>query len=100
MKTILEGFKCLFRFSWLSTKLFLRFYLVQIAVIICLKIFGVSYISDTMTLGAMGFIASLIGIYTAEKIKRQNGTNNNGNNGAQEPTVITDDIAHQTTDRR
>jgi len=53
----------------LNTKFFLRLFLLQIVVIIAQKIYGVSYISDEMTLGAMGFIATLIGIYTAEKVK-------------------------------
>jgi hypothetical protein len=52
----------------LSTKFFIRLYLVMIAVIVGQKIYGVSYITDTMTLGAMGFITALIGIYTAEKV--------------------------------
>jgi hypothetical protein len=51
----------------LSTKFFLRLFLIQIAVITTQKILGVDYISDAMALGSMGFIAALIGIYTAEK---------------------------------
>lgn len=52
-----------------SKKAFLRLFLIQIFVIECLKIFGVSYISDKMALGAMGFVAALITVYTAGKKK-------------------------------
>lgn len=54
-------------FNFMSTKFFLRLFLLQIAVITTQKICGVAYISDAMALGSMGFIAALIGIYTAEK---------------------------------
>jgi len=36
-------------------------------VIVIQKCFGVSYISDTMTLGAMGFVAGLIALYNQDK---------------------------------
>lgn len=49
--------------SMLSKIFFIRLFLILIAVIIIQKIFGVSYISDGMTLGAMGFITALIAIY-------------------------------------
>jgi hypothetical protein len=42
--------------------------------IIGLKIWGVNYISDEMTLGAMVYISVLIGIYTTEKIKTNGKT--------------------------
>jgi hypothetical protein len=58
-------------FSILSKVFFIRLFLFQIAVIITLKIFGVSYISDGMTLGAMGFITALIGIYKVTKDVRK-----------------------------
>lgn len=54
-------------FEWISKKFWLRLYLFLIAVITVQKIAGVSYITDTMALGAMGFVAGLIGIYNARK---------------------------------
>ena len=62
--------------NFLSTKFFIRLFLIQIAIILILKICGVAYITDEMTLGAMGFIAVLIGLYTTEKIKK-NGEQKN-----------------------
>jgi hypothetical protein len=53
----------------LSTKFFLRLFLIQIAVIIGQKILGVDYISDTMALGAMVYITGLLTIYKLEKKK-------------------------------
>lgn len=65
MKKIKEFLKC----NWMSKKFWLRLFLFQIAIIISLKIAGVSYMSDTMTMGAMGFISALIGLYTVKDIK-------------------------------
>lgn len=59
--------KKLFKFNWLSTKFFLRLFLILIAIIISLKIAGISYITDTMALGAMGFISTLIGLDKLDK---------------------------------
>lgn len=53
--------------SFLSTKFFLRLYLLLIAGIMIMKMCGLNQISDGLTLGAMGFISVLIGLYTAEK---------------------------------
>ena len=50
-------------FNLLSKKFWIRLFLFLIAVIIAQKICGVSYITDSMTLGSMGFIATLIGLY-------------------------------------
>jgi len=65
--------KCFFTFGWLSKKFWLRFFLVQIAIIISMKIAGVNYISDAMTMGAMGFISALIGLYTVKKTDGNGG---------------------------
>ena len=54
-------------FKILSKKFFIRLFLILIAVIIIQKIAGVSYITDGMTLGSMGFIVSLIGLYSYGK---------------------------------
>lgn len=51
----------------LSSKSFIRVFLLLITIIITQKIAGVDYISDEMALGAMGFISVLIGLYTADK---------------------------------
>lgn len=53
----------------LTSKFFLRLFLILIAIIICQKISGVAYISDTMALGAMGFVAGLIALYNNDKHK-------------------------------
>lgn len=50
--------------DWMSKKFFIRLFLTLIAIIIIQKITGVSYISDEMTGLAMGFITSIIGLYT------------------------------------
>lgn len=50
-------------FNILSKKFWIRLFLFLISIIIVQKICGVSYISDSMTLGAMGFITALIGLY-------------------------------------
>lgn len=57
----------------LSSKNIIRFFLVLIAVIVVQKIFGVAYISDTMALGAMGFVAGLITLYNQDKRNGCNG---------------------------
>ena len=49
-------------FKYLSKKFFIRFFLILISIIIIQKIFGVSYISDGMALGAMAYVATLIGL--------------------------------------
>ena len=59
--------KRFFRFNWLSKSFFIRIFLVLIAVVVVQKIIGVAYISDTFALGAMGFIAGLIGLGNWEK---------------------------------
>jgi cadmium resistance protein CadD (predicted permease) len=51
----------------LQSKNWIRVFLGLIVVIIIQKILGVDYISDELTLGAMGFISVLIGLYTADK---------------------------------
>jgi hypothetical protein len=58
-------------FSLLSKKFFIRLFLVLIGIIIIQKIIGVSHITDTMTIGSMGFIVSIIGLYTAEKMREK-----------------------------
>jgi len=59
--------KGIMRFEFMSTKFFLRLFLILIAVIVLQKILGVSYISDTMALGAMGFVTSLVGLNKLDK---------------------------------
>lgn len=51
----------------LTSKFFIRLFLLLIAIIICQKIAGVAYISDTMALGAMGFVAGLIALHNNDK---------------------------------
>lgn len=55
----------------LNSKFFIRLFLILIAVIVVQKISGVAYISDTMALGAMGFVAGLIALYNNDKHKGQ-----------------------------
>jgi len=64
-------FKSLISFKWMSKKFWLRLFLTLIAVIMIMKILGVSYMSDTMTIGAMGFISVIIGIYNFDKAKNK-----------------------------
>lgn len=54
-------------FRFLSTKFWLRLFLLLIAIIVIQKCAGVGYISDTMALGAMGFVAGLIALYNSER---------------------------------
>lgn len=56
-------------FNWMTTKFWIRLFLTLIAVIIILKCIGVEYISDTLVLGAMGFVAGLIALYNNDKHK-------------------------------
>ena len=70
-----------FRFNWLSKSFFIRIFLVLIAVVVVQKIIGVAYISDTFALGAMGFIAGLIGLGNWEKRINNKGGNNEQLNG-------------------
>lgn len=67
------------KFKWLNKKFWIRVFLLQIFTLICLKIVGISYISDAMALGAMGFISTLIG-FNAYKTKNSNSVDscNNG----------------------
>lgn len=51
----------------LTSKFFIRLFLILIAIVVVQKICGVAYISDTMTLGAMGFVAGLIALYNNDK---------------------------------
>ncbi len=53
----------------MTTKFWIRLFLTLIAVIIILKCIGVEYISDTLVLGAMGFVAGLIALYNNDKHK-------------------------------
>jgi len=64
------------RFKWLSKSFFIRLFLVMIAVVVGQKIIGVAYISDTFALGAMGFIAGLIGLGNWEKRINNRSSNN------------------------
>ena len=54
-------------FKWMTSKFFIRLYLILIAFIVIQKCLGVSYITDTMALGAMGFVAGLIALYNQDK---------------------------------
>ena len=54
-------------FNFMTTKFWIRFFLTLIAIIVIQKCFGVSYITDTMALGAMGFVAGLIALYNQDK---------------------------------
>jgi hypothetical protein len=57
-----------FKFRWMSKKFWIRLFLTLIAVIVVQKVAGVSYISDTMALGSMGFISALIGMYNMRTV--------------------------------
>lgn len=57
----------------LTSKFFIRLFLILIAIITIQKICGVAYITDTMALGAMGFIAGLIALYNQDKRRNGNG---------------------------
>jgi len=63
--------KMILSFKWMSTKFWIRLFLTLIACIIVLKIIGVEHITDTMALGAMGFVAGLIALYNQEKKNKQ-----------------------------
>ena len=54
-------------FNWMTTKFWIRWFLSLISVIVIQKCFGVSYISDTLVLGSMGFVAGLIGLHNQDK---------------------------------
>jgi len=56
-------------FNWMTTKFWIRWFLSLISVIVIQKCFGVSYISDTLVLGSMGFVAGLIGLHNTKGIK-------------------------------
>ena len=58
-------------FKFMTTKFWIRLFLSLIAVIVIQKCFGVSYITDTMALGAMGFVAGLIALYNQDKRNKQ-----------------------------
>jgi len=60
-------------FKWMTSKFWLRVFLALIAIIVIQKCFGVSYISDTMALGAMGFVTGLIALYNQDKKNKQSG---------------------------
>lgn len=62
-------------FNWMTTKFWIRLFLSLIAIIVIQKCLGVSYISDTLVLGSMGFVAGLIALYNNDKHKE----NRNGN---------------------
>lgn len=51
----------------LTTRFFLRTYLILIMIIVIQKVCGVAYITDGMALGSMGFVASLIGLDKLDK---------------------------------
>lgn len=51
----------------LKSKNIIRFFLVLIAIVVIQKIIGVAYISDTLALGMMGFVAGLITLYNKDK---------------------------------
>jgi hypothetical protein len=53
----------------LTSKFFIRLFLILIAIIVIQKCLGVSYISDTLVLGSMGFVAGLIALYNNDKHK-------------------------------
>lgn len=54
-------------FRFMTTKFWIRWFLSLISVIVIQKCFGVSYISDTLVLGSMGFVAGLIGLHNQDK---------------------------------
>ena len=54
-------------FNWMTTKFWIRLFLTLITTIIILKCIGVEYISDTLVLGSMGFVAGLIGLHNQDK---------------------------------
>jgi hypothetical protein len=46
--------------NFIGKKFWIRLFLFLIAIVVVIKICGVKHISDTMALGAMGFVAALI----------------------------------------
>jgi len=54
-------------FNFMTTKFWLKLFLSLIAIIVGQKIFGVAYISDTLVIGLMGFVAGLIALYNQDK---------------------------------
>jgi len=54
-------------FNWMTTKFWIRLFLSLIAIIVIQKCLGVSYISDTLVLGSMGFVVGLIGLHNQDK---------------------------------
>jgi len=62
-----EKIKKFFKFQWMSKRFWIRVFLFQIFCVVSLKLFGISYMTDTFVLGAMGFIATIIGLSTMDK---------------------------------
>jgi len=55
----------------LSSKFYIRLFLSLIAVVMIQKILGVAYISDTLCIGLMGFVAGIIALYNNDKRRAQ-----------------------------
>lgn len=51
----------------LKSKTIIRFFLLLIAVTVIMRLAGAHHISDTLTLGMMGFVAGLIALHNNDK---------------------------------
>lgn len=56
-------------FNWMNRKFFIRVILLMVIASYGLKLFGVSYISDTLLLGMVAHSIALIGMNAWENIK-------------------------------
>ncbi len=57
--------------SYLTSKFFIRLFLLLIAIVLVQKICGVAHISDTLCIGLMGFVAGIIALYNQDKWRQQ-----------------------------
>lgn len=58
-------------FNWMNRKFFIRIILLLIIASYVLKLWGVSYITDTLLLGMVAHSIALIGLNAWEKAKRE-----------------------------
>ena len=60
-------------FNWMNRKFFIRIILLLIIASYGLKLWGVSYITDTLLLGMVAHSIALIGLNAWEKVKNEGG---------------------------
>jgi len=58
-------------FNWMNKKFFIRIILLLIIASYLLKLWGVSYITDTLLLGMVTHSIALIGLNAWENVKRE-----------------------------